>query len=376
MGKAGAHFRTVPDCKAMTLLAQFGAFSVSSAAQWGFLLSLCLSACAGALANRLLAGRRRTHSSVDANELTMLRAVLASVPDCIYVKDANSRFLLANQSTVDAMSAGSIDDLLGKTDFDFYPSDLAEGFLADEQEVIRTGIPLIGHDEASRQPNGDARCTLTTKVPLSDDAGNIVGIIGIGRDITALKRTEAALHDAQEKLRFKATHDSLTSLLNREAILDALDRELARGAREGGSTILLLGDLDYFKNINDVHGHLVGDQVLREVAERLVGAVRAYDYVGRYGGEEFLVILSGCDKQDALGRADQIRKAITAVPIPTVQGPIAVTISMGVVAAQQWGHLPPEGILREADAALYEAKHEGRNRCKVALPSTTPSVCA
>ena len=305
----------------------------------------------------------------------MLRAVLASVPDCIYVKDSNSRFLLANQSTVDAMSAGSIDDLLGKTDFDFYSNDLAEGFLADEQEVIRTGIPLIGRDEISHQLNREPKCTLTTKVPLRDDAGNIVGIIGIGRDITALKRTEAALHDAQETLRFKATHDSLTSLLNREAIVDALDRELARGDRENGSTVLLLGDLDYFKSINDAHGHLVGDQVLRKIAERLVGAVRVYDYVGRYGGEEFLIILAGCNKEDALARADQIRKAITDVPVPTVQGPLAVTISMGVVAARQWGRLPLEGSLREADIALYEAKHDGRNRCKLAKPPVAAPVC-
>ncbi len=362
----------------MTLLAQFDAFSVSSAAQWGFLLSLCLSACAGALANQLFRKRKPIDPSVEASaaELEMLRAVVASVPDCIYVKDSNSRFLLANQSTVDAMAAGSIDDLLGKTDFDFYTRDLAEGFLADEQEVIRTGNPLIGRDETSHQLNCEPKCTLTTKVPLSDAAGNIVGIIGIGRDITALKRTEAALHEAQEKLRYKATHDSLTALLNREAIVDALDRELARGNRENGSTVLLLGDLDYFKSINDAHGHSVGDQVLRKVAERLVGAVRVYDYVGRYGGEEFLVILAGCNKEDALARADQIRMAITGVPIPTAQGPIAVTISMGVVAARQWGHLSLEGILREADIALYEAKHEGRNRCKVAAPPVAASVCA
>jgi diguanylate cyclase (GGDEF)-like protein len=183
------------------------------------------------------------------------------------------------------------------------------------------------------------------------------------------------LKEAQEKLQFKATHDSLTSLLNREAILDALDRELARGDRENGTTILLLGDLDYFKQINDVHGHLVGDQVLRKISERLLGAVRVYDYVGRYGGEEFLVILAGCEEADALARADQIRSAITAMPIQTVGGPLTVTISLGVVAAQEWSHLPAEGILREADIALYEAKRDGRNRCKLAVPpGTHPSA--
>ena len=357
-------------------MAPIGAFSI-----WGFgalVVVVCLSAGAGALANHLLAGRRRARQTAEtcAGELGMLRTVLASVPDCIYIKDSNGRFLLANQSTADIMAADSVDKLLGKTDFDFYPPELAKVFLADEQEVIRTGHSLVGRDETSQEASGGAKCMHTTKVPMRDGAGNIVGIIGIGRDITLLKRTEAALQEAQEKLRFKATHDSLTSLLNREAILDALDRELARGDRENGSTILLLGDLDYFKNINDVHGHLVGDQVLRKISERLVGAVRVYDYVGRYGGEEFLVILAGCEEADALARADKIRGAITAMPIPTVAGPISVTISLGVVATQEWSHLPAEGILREADLALYEAKRDGRNRCKLAVPPVAPSVRA
>jgi diguanylate cyclase (GGDEF)-like protein/PAS domain S-box-containing protein len=376
-GEGRRILRAVPGNQTMTLLAQFGAFSVFFRSEWGLLAVLallCLSACAGALVNHMLAGRRSTHPSADADELAMLRAVVASVPDCIYVKDSSSRFLLANQSTVDAMAAGSIANLVGKTDFDFYPRDLAQSFHADEQEVIRSGNPLIGHDETSHQPDCEARCTLTTKVPLRDPAGNVLGIIGIGRDITALKRTEAELQDAKEKLRFKATHDSLTSLLNREAILDALDRELARGDRENGSTILLLGDLDYFKSINDVHGHLVGDHVLRNVAERLAGAVRVYDYVGRYGGEEFLVVLAGCQDADVLARADQIRQAVTGMPVQTPQGPLTVTISMGVVAVRQWGRLPLEGILREADIALYEAKRNGRNRCKVALPPVVAST--
>jgi diguanylate cyclase (GGDEF)-like protein/PAS domain S-box-containing protein len=298
----------------------------------------------------------------------MLRAVLASVPDCIYVKDASSRFLLANQSTVDAMAAASIQELLGKTDFDFYPRHMAEPFLADEQEVIRTGVPIVGRDETSFEQSGDSRYTLTTKVPLRDEFGNIVGTIGIGRDITALKRSEAALKDVQEKLHFKATHDSLTTLLNREAILDALGRELARSDRDSGSTIILLGDLDYFKTINDVHGHLVGDQVLRKVAERLAEAVRVYDYVGRYGGEEFLVILVGGEDTDALQRADQIREAITSMPIPTIAGPLNVTISLGVLSVQQRDGRAPEQILHKIDTALYEAKRTGRNRCKLAIP--------
>jgi diguanylate cyclase (GGDEF)-like protein len=91
--------------------------------------------------------------------------------------------------------------------------------------------------------------------------------------------------------------------------------------------------------------------------------------VGRFGGEEFLVILAGCDEIEALTRADQIREAVTAAPIPTVEGPIAITISLGVLSVREWGPLVPEEILREVDNALYEAKRDGRNRCKLALPT-------
>jgi diguanylate cyclase (GGDEF)-like protein len=147
-----------------------------------------------------------------------------------------------------------------------------------------------------------------------------------------------------------------------------LERELARSDREKGSTVVLLADLNYFKNINDIYGHLVGDGVLRKIAARLAGAIRVYDYVGRYGGEEFLVSLVGCDEAEALTRADQIREAVTVAPIPTVEGPIPVTISVGVLSVRRWGHFDPEEILREVDKALYEAKRDGRNRCRLAMP--------
>ena len=100
-------------------------------------------------------------------------------------------------------------------------------------------------------------------------------------------------------MRYKATHDSLTSLLNRGMIVDLLARELTRARREKGSTVIVLGDLDHFKAVNDTYGHPVGDEVLREVARRLLGSVRSYDFVGRYGGEEFLVVLNNCNASKA-----------------------------------------------------------------------------
>lgn len=301
-------------------------------------------------------------------ELQMLRSIVANLPDLIYVKDARSRFLLANQGTADALGAETGAELTGKTDFDFFPDDLAAGFYQDEQKIIQSGEPLVGQDEQIPTAGGRIRCILTTKVPFRDPEGKVIGIIGIGRNITALKETEAELKRARENLHFRATHDSLTSLLNREAILDMLEREIARSARENSSTAVLLADLDHFKNVNDMYGHPIGDEVLRETARRFLRSVRTYDLVGRLGGEEFLVILGGCATPEALARADQLRQTIEATPMATPCGPISLTISIGVLPAGDWGYPRREDVLREVDVALYAAKAGGRNQCKLAMP--------
>ncbi len=148
---------------------------------------------------------------------------------------------------------------------------------------------------------------------------------------------EDSLVEARESMRFKATHDDLTALLNRGAILDLLSRELSRTLRENGCTVVLLVDLDHFKQVNDTYGHLVGDEVLREVARRLLASVRSYDFVGRYGGEEFLVVLNNCEAERAMERAEELRQAIAQSPVRTAVAPIRVTMSAGVFASKQWG---------------------------------------
>ena len=185
---------------------------------------------------------------------------------------------------------------------------------------------------------------------------------------------EDRLVEAREDMRFKATHDPLTGLFNRGIIMDLLSRELSRTQRENGCTTILLGDVDRFKDVNDTLGHIAGDEVLREVARRMVASVRSYDYVGRYGGEEFLVVLNNCDASASLLRAEQIRRAIASVPVQTIQGPTPVTMSLGVLSSRDWGLRPVEELLQEADVALYKAKAAGRNCVKLASPYVPHNV--
>ncbi|MGH9615315.1 MAG: GGDEF domain-containing response regulator [Acidobacteriaceae bacterium] len=182
---------------------------------------------------------------------------------------------------------------------------------------------------------------------------------------------EDSLVEAREDMRFRATHDPLTSLLNRGAIMELLAHELARTARECGSTIVMLGDLDNFKRVNDTHGHIVGDEVLQGVARRLLSAMRSYDLVGRYGGEEFLIVLNNCAAENAMERAEQIRRAIAKAPLNTSEGKIPITMSLGVFASGNWGTLSAQEALREVDAALYAAKSAGRDCCRMGMSLET-----
>jgi diguanylate cyclase (GGDEF)-like protein len=169
------------------------------------------------------------------------------------------------------------------------------------------------------------------------------------------------LLDAQERLTRMATHDSLTGLWNHQAILDLLERELARHRRENSPIAVAIADLDHFKKVNDTRGHPVGDAVLAQVAERSAGAVRPYDNVGRYGGEEFLFVLPGCNAETGHTIAERIRLAVSDRVLGTSAGPVSVTLSIGVAATDAVEASCGADLVKAADDALYQAKQRGRN---------------
>jgi diguanylate cyclase (GGDEF)-like protein len=165
---------------------------------------------------------------------------------------------------------------------------------------------------------------------------------------------------AREALLAQATQDSLTGLWNHAAILQILERELARADRDGSRVGVLMADLDHFKSVNDSFGHLAGDAVLLEIATRMRKVVRLYDAVGRYGGEEFLIVCPSCDSVQALHLAERLRAGIGEEPVSTPSDKITLTVSVGIAVGERSLH--PNSLLRAADMALYRAKHRGRNR--------------
>jgi len=170
------------------------------------------------------------------------------------------------------------------------------------------------------------------------------------------------LISAREELRDQATKDFLTRTWNRLSILDIFDRELARGARDNRPVGLVLADLDHFKSVNDTYGHFAGDAVLREFVRRITGSIRSYDAVGRYGGEEFLVVLPGCDEAATRKEAERMRAVLGEMPMAFNEGSRVITCSFGATCSTAVEGANAEALIHLADDALYRAKRQGRNQ--------------
>ncbi|HUO15688.1 MAG TPA: GGDEF domain-containing protein [Verrucomicrobiae bacterium] len=177
--------------------------------------------------------------------------------------------------------------------------------------------------------------------------------------------TQNRLAEAQETLRREAARDSLTSLWNRKAILGILERELVRAERDRQPVGLIMVDVDHFKVINDTRGHAAGDAVLRIIASAIAAVVRPYDSVGRYGGEEFLIVAPGCGLAEAWDLAERVRSHVAGCNIMTAGASIKVSLSLGIANGDSAAGI--EKLLQAADTALYQAKNAGRNQVAPAL---------
>jgi diguanylate cyclase (GGDEF)-like protein len=193
-------------------------------------------------------------------------------------------------------------------------------------------------------------------------AGQLSALIEKSRLYQQLFELNQRLLLAERELKQQATHDALTGVFNRGAINEMLQSELARAQRSERALGVIMVDVDNFKQVNDSQGHLAGDHALRAVAARLRSGLRGYDHIGRFGGEEFLIVLGEANFKSASETAERLRLAVSAEPVPCGDRRVTVTISAGVAVVEQTAAINLDQIIAAADEALYEAKRHGRNR--------------
>ncbi len=190
--------------------------------------------------------------------------------------------------------------------------------------------------------------------------------VQVGQRIIQLQERLVATH---AELYEQATRDSLTGLWNRSTIIQILENEVSRASRSHAGLGVIMADLDHFKQVNDRHGHIAGDRVLREATHRMSSMLRKYDSMGRFGGEEFLIVVPGCDLAATLAVAERLREVVACQPYTTDDDVTCpATCSFGLAWTDSCGTVEVNQLLREADAALYAAKRSGRNRVAVYAP--------
>jgi diguanylate cyclase (GGDEF)-like protein/PAS domain S-box-containing protein len=306
---------------------------------------------------------RRMSTSDPGSEEFQFHALMENTEDSIYFKDRDCRLLRVSQRMARNLGFADASELIGKTDIDLFGESFGQRTFLEDLRIMESNEPLIGLVESRTVGLADTNWTLTTKVPLHDASGAVIGLLGITRDINELKRTELDLQHL-------ATHDALTNLPNRYLMTDRLNHTIAQAVRTGSTFAVLFIDIDDFKAINDARGHDYGDLVLRAVGATLVGTVRASDTVARIGGDEFVIILDTLEhREDASLVADKIRRQVVK-PFVLDHHKVRVTVSIGIAIHPENGS-DSDVLVSAADYAMYLAKGQGKNRialCPEGLP--------
>jgi diguanylate cyclase (GGDEF)-like protein/PAS domain S-box-containing protein len=299
--------------------------------------------------------KKANHDALSAQR-SMLQQIIDTAPLSICWKDRHGIYLGCNESYARRAALHDPDEIIGKTDYDLpWPRAEADAYRAEDNDVMSNDLPKHHVIEMQRMDDGSIHWQDASRVPLKDHDGKIFGVLSIYQDITTLKEN-------QEKLEFMAHHDPLTKLPNRTLSEQRLAQELEHARRHGHALCVLFMDLDRFKAVNDTYGHPIGDELLCLVSRRLEDRLREGDTLGRMGGDEFMLVASPLqDKQDAAVIARDLIDEL-ARPFSFSNGAVVhIGGSIGISLYPEDGESISD-LIRNADAAMYMAKKNGRNQ--------------
>lgn len=300
--------------------------------------------------------RKQAEKALQSSE-ARLSALIRTIPDLIWMKDANGIYQSCNPM-FERFFGASESEIVGKSDYDFVDKDLAGLFRENDLRAIAAGKPVTNEERVVFADDGHHALLETIKAPTYDASGKLLGVLGIARDITQRKASE-------DQIKNLAFYDSLTGLPNRRLVLDRLQHALNSRARTGKEGALLFLDLDNFKTLNDTLGHGKGDLLLQLVAERLRNCIRESDTAARFGGDEFIVMLEDLSENPIEAATDV--KAVGEKILNTLNQPYDLnglkyhnTPSIGATLFTDCQNSVDE-LMKRADLAMYQAKSAGRN---------------
>ena len=302
-------------------------------------------------AQNITAQKRREWELAESRR--MLDRVVNNIPQRVFWKDLSLRYLGCNTAFAHDAGLDSSEQIVGKSDFDLAWHANAEMYRADDRAVLASGIPRINYEEPQDRGDGTISWLRTSKIPLPDMDGRLVALLGLYEDITARKQMEARLRDM-------AHHDGLTRLSNRTYFYHQMELAIQKAMRHRHLLALLYFDVDHFKQVNDAHGHDVGDALLAEFADRIRASVRQTDASARLGGDEFAVLLE--DVPDRAAAEGVAEKMVAVMQAPFLVRGLTLALSTSAGLAFFRDGMTADDLIQHADQAMYRAKRGGRNR--------------